>query len=394
MRCAKNNLCLIVSLALAFLVFARAQAAPSFEEELRAGHFAQASALLSQMPPGGRGEAVEKMLTVLPLLQWSPETAQMWADCTTAIEGETNAYWATRNLGGLLGAIAAPTVPRNAAIDALLDRAITASKRWVGQGAPLIVAKGLLWAGDFERAFAGYPAQATPEPLVEFAFETLADKPELGRQEALWKIATDRLGNDPTAGKKAVHALAFSGRLSQALAIAARQTNPTERVGEEILAARYARYGRHEDDFARAMGLAAGDLRLLPQAASSLPTLRDLLEETDQPPLPALPDSFWKTVETWAASLPGDQSPAAAAEVAGASAWADREDALTLLPKLAGTSWEDAARMRVACGWLWNGKREQAAQCAAGIKDLEWRAMADSEMAYLTRQLAAPEGVP
>ena len=377
--------------ALAFLVIARAEAAPSFDEELRAGHFPQASALLSQMPPDGRGESVEKMLAVLPLLSWSAETAPLWADCMTAIETESNSYWATRNLGDLLGALAAPNVPRNAAVAALFDRIIAASKRWAGQGAPLVVAKGLLWAGDFDRAFSAYPAGATPEPLVEFALETLADKPELGREDALWKMALARMGDDPLAREKAVHALAFSGRLNQALAIAARQTDPGERVGEEILSTRYSRYGGHEDDFTQAMSVAANGLSSLPKTASSLPALRELLAETNQPPIPALPDSFWKTVTDWAKSLSAEPSSAALAEIAGASAWAGRADAATLLPLLTGTPWQDSARMRVACGWLWNGKREPAMQCAVGIKDPDWRAMTDTEMAYLTRQMAAPE---
>ena len=224
-----GGLRLLVALALVFSASARADAAPSFEEERQAGHFAEASALLSQFPPGGaeRGMAVEKMLSVLPLLPWSAGTERMWTDCMAAIEGETNPYWGTRNLGGLLGAVAAPTVPRNAAaIAALLDRAVTASQRWAGQGAPLVVAEALLWAGEFPRAFAPYPVQATPEPLVEFALETLADKPELGRQDALWKMATERTGADPMAAQKAVHALAFAGRLDQALAIAARRGMP------------------------------------------------------------------------------------------------------------------------------------------------------------------------
>ena len=372
-----------------------AGAAPSVDADLRAGHFAEASALLSQMPPGGpdRGEAIDKTLAVLPLMSWSPETETAWQDCLTAIETETNSYWATRNLGGLLGALAAPNVPHNAATAALLDRAVTAGKRWVGQGAPLVVAKGLLWYGDFGRAFAPYPAQETPEALVEFALETLADKPDLGRQDALWKVALDQTGSDPMARRKAVQALAFSGRLAQALSLAAQQAGPSERVASETLAARYARYGGHEADFIQAMGQAASDLKLLPQSAAALPALRDLLEETDAPPTPALPDEFWKAVETWAGALPPGQSPAAVAEVAGASAWAGRSDAAALLPTLAGTPWQDSARMRVACGWLWNGKREQATQCAAAIRDPEWRMMADSEMVYLAHQRAAGEAL-
>ncbi len=253
------------------------------------------------------------------------------------------------------------------------------------------MSQGLIWYGDFPRAFAAYPPGETPEPLMEFALETLADKPDLGKQDQLWKITLGRMGDTQEARNKAVHALAFSGRLDQALSLAAHQVDPAERVALEILAARYARYGGHESDFVRAMGVAADDLHTLPPPVSPLPQLRDLLQETRQPPAPTLPDAFWKTLETWASTLPRDQSPAAVAELAGASAWAGRPDPATLLPALAGTPWEDAARMRVACGWLWNGKREQAAQCAAAIKDPDWRALADSEMAYLTRQAAGAE---
>ena len=305
----------------------------------------------------------------------------MWEDCTAAIESETNSYWATRNLGGLLGAIAAPTVPHNAAIAAILDRAVAASKQWAGQGAPLVVAKALLWAGEFNRAFAPYPAGATPEPLVEFAFETLADKPELGRQDALWKLAMNRLGDSPPASQKAIHALAFSGRLNQALAIATRQVNPTDRIGDEILAARYARYGGHDGDFAQAMGIAAGDLHLLPQDASrascaSKPSGRDKRAAGAGAPRCVLEDSrsLGRPPCRTVILLPPLR------KLQGASAWAGRDDALSLLPALSGTSWQDAARMRVACGWLWNGKREQAAECAAAIKDPEWRSLTAGEM--------------
>ena len=382
-----------LSVGLLLLLCAAAGAAPPFDSALRDGHFAEASAQLSQFPPGGsdRGEAIEKALAVLPLLQWSPETETAWTNCLTAIETETNAYWATRNLGGLLGALAAPSVPHNTAVAAMLDRAVAASRHWAGQGAPLVVAKGLLWYGDFDRAFAPYPVHETPEPLVEFAFETLADKPELAKQNALWEMALNRRGSDPMANRKAVQALAFTGKMSGALAIGLLSRNSVEQVGDEILAARYARYGSHEADFVKMMGYAAGDLKLLSPTASSLPMLRDLLEETDAPPIPTLPDEFWKTVEAWATTLPPDQSHAAVAEIAGASAWAGRADASSLLPTLAGTPWQDSARMRVACGWLWNGRREQAAQCAAAIQDPEWRTLAEGEMAYLTHQLAAGE---
>ncbi len=77
------------------LLAANPAGAASFDGDVRAGQFAEASALLSQLPPGGpdRGQSIDQMLTVLPLLAWSPQTAQMWDECMTALETETNSYW-------------------------------------------------------------------------------------------------------------------------------------------------------------------------------------------------------------------------------------------------------------------------------------------------------------
>lgn len=359
---------------------------------LRAGEMGKAAEQLARMNPASaeRGQAIEDVLGQVPLHTFTPATAQAWANCLEAIQTETNPYWGNKNLGDLLGALAAPGAPPAGPRQQILVQLGPLASRWQAQGAQLTLAQGLLWLGEFPRALGLYPTESTPPAVTEFAFEVLADKPQLAAQDPLWQLALARVGEDAEVTERAIHALGFCGRADQAIALAQHDPDTLHQAQLAVQAARYARYGGHGADFVRLMNVAANTLCGHPHGMEAVPVWRQLLAETSAPPLVHLPDDFWNLLEQTAAQSKGPAAGAIATEVAGAAAWSGRKEAGTVADAIVDPTWKDAALMRVACGLLWNHHHDQANSCLRQIVDPEWKSAAVAEMGYLAAQTLGP----
>ncbi|HEY3324144.1 MAG TPA: hypothetical protein VGP72_27070 [Planctomycetota bacterium] len=362
---------------------ARPSAMAEFRQAYDAARYKQAAEALPKLTGNEKTAAAKQFLEVLPLLQWSNEN---WDQVLQGIE--VCAQWneVEAMLSHYLGAAAAPEVPRNAQMAALLDRAIKTAKRFSAQKVHHSVARALAWYGDFARAFAVCDKEPPTDDMLDMVFETLADKPEVASNPANIKLAIDHLPKDGPVLKKAIRALAYIDKLDLALQVAAKRATPAERAEGIFIAARYSRYGKHLEAYEKGMLSALAALKGIPDAAEGLILFRDILKDASELPIIPLSDGFWQTAEKTALAFGDSERPAALAELTGAAAWAGRPNADANLKTLAGTPWDATARHRLACGLWWNGKKEKAKTAAKAIADAGWRNLAFGELAYLAAQ--------